>query len=62
MAQLALAWVLKRSEQLGVTIIPITSFTRASQVDEAVEAVNVSLKDDDVKAIEEALAGFKSHE
>ncbi|ESQ25012.1 MAG: putative oxidoreductases (related to aryl-alcohol dehydrogenases) [uncultured Acidilobus sp. OSP8] len=62
MAQLALAWVLKRSERLGVTIIPITSFSRASQVDEAVEAVNVSLKDDDVKAIEEALRAPRSYD
>lgn len=57
MAQLALAWVIKRSEQLGVTLIPITSATKASHIDEAVEALSVSLKDDDMKAIDEALQG-----
>ncbi|MGC9112911.1 aldo/keto reductase [Acidilobus sp.] len=57
MAQLALAWVIKRSEQLGITLIPITSATRASHIDEAVEALSVSLKDDDMKAIDEALQG-----
>nr|WP_211096618.1 aldo/keto reductase [Acidilobus sp. 7A] len=41
----------------GRWVVP--ELSRASQVDEAVEAVSVSLKDDDMKAIEEALAGSK---
>ena len=44
-----------RQSKEGRWVIP--ELSRASQVDEAVEAVSVSLKDDDMKAIEEALAG-----
>ena len=54
MSQAALAWLIRRGEDVGVTIIPIVGATKVEHVEEAVEAVEVRLSDDDMKALEEA--------
>jgi aryl-alcohol dehydrogenase-like predicted oxidoreductase len=57
--QLAIAWLLKRSEELGITIIPITSVSNTQQLEEIVEAVNVNLSSDDMKYLEELYRGLE---
>lgn len=51
--QLAIAWILKKSEELEVTIIPIVSVSNTQQLEEILEAVNVNLTDDDMKFLNE---------
>jgi len=51
--QLALAWILKKSEELGVTIIPIVGVTKVNHLEEAMGALEVNLSQDDLKSLEE---------
>ncbi|MEM3980667.1 MAG: aldo/keto reductase [Ignisphaera sp.] len=51
--QLAIAWILKKSEELGVTIIPIVSVSNVQQLEEIIEAVNINLSNDDMKFLDE---------
>ncbi|WP_291999170.1 aldo/keto reductase [Caldivirga sp.] len=52
-SQLALAWMLKRSENLGVTIIPIIGATSVKQLEEDLESLNVKINDDVMKRLED---------
>ncbi|BBD73285.1 voltage-gated potassium channel [Sulfodiicoccus acidiphilus] len=52
-AQLALAWILKRAQQVGVTVVPIIGSTSLAQLEEDVEAVDVKLSDDVMKRLDE---------
>ena len=54
MTQVAIAWLIRRGEQKGVTVIPIVGATKVEHIEEAVEAVNLSLTDDDMKLLESA--------
>ena len=51
--QLALAWVLKRSEELGATIIPIISVSKTEQLVEALGSLDVNLSSDATKHLNE---------
>ncbi len=52
-SQLALAWLIKRQEELNITIIPIIGVTSENQLLENIESLNVNLSSDDMKRIEE---------
>ena len=54
LSQLALAWLL--NVKLGITVVPLIGATSLQELEEDVEAANVNLTEDDMKAIEEALA------
>ncbi len=51
--QLAIAWILKKSEEFNTPIIPIIGATKENHIDEAVEALKVNLTSDDMKALDE---------
>jgi aryl-alcohol dehydrogenase-like predicted oxidoreductase len=53
LAQLALAWLLKKQESLGVTIVPVVGITKSAQLDDDIEALNVKLDSDGLNRIEE---------
>ena len=56
LAQLAIAWVINMGEKVwGMPIVPIVGVTKLKHLEEAVEASNVSLTHDDIKAVEEAV-------
>ncbi|WP_338598876.1 aldo/keto reductase [Sulfolobus tengchongensis] len=55
LSQLAIAWLIKRGEQLGVTIIPLIGVSKMSHLEDNLNALNVNLKNDDLKRIEEIL-------
>ncbi len=57
-SQLALAWLLKRSEEMGVTIVPIIGVSRLEQLEEDVEALSVKLSWDAYKRLEEIYAAL----
>jgi aryl-alcohol dehydrogenase-like predicted oxidoreductase len=47
-AQIALAWVLQKSEVTA----PIVGATRLEQLDDAVAALSISLTEEEIKAVE----------
>jgi len=53
MSQLSLAWILKKSEELGVTIIPIIGATKTDHLLDNIGSLDVKLSSDDMKRIEE---------
>lgn len=55
-SQLALAWILKRAEERGVTIVPIIGATKVEQLEEDVEALSINIKWEDYKELEEVYA------
>ncbi|MGC9136195.1 aldo/keto reductase, partial [Caldivirga sp.] len=52
-AQLALAWILKKSEEVGVTIVPIIGATSITQLEDNVGSINVTLSSDVMKRLDE---------
>jgi len=57
--QLAISWLIKRSEDLGITIIPITSVSNIQQIEETAGAVNINLSSDDMKYLDELYRGVE---
>lgn len=55
MSQLALAWLLKRQEELGIPIIPIIGITKDEHLMDNIESLNVNLTSDDMKRIDEII-------
>ncbi|MGC8972616.1 MAG: aldo/keto reductase [Thermoproteus sp.] len=55
-SQPALAWLLKRSEEVGVPIVPIIGVSRLEQLEEDLEALSVKLSWDAYKRLEEIYA------
>ncbi len=51
--QLALAWLLKKSEMEEIPIIPLLGITKLSYVEENLEALNINLNMEDMKYIDE---------
>ncbi len=51
--QLAISWILHRSLQLGVSIIPIVSISNVKQLEEIVSSLDVKLSSDDMKYLDE---------
>ncbi|HDD34223.1 MAG TPA: aldo/keto reductase, partial [Thermofilaceae archaeon] len=63
LAQLAIAWVINMGEKVwGMPIVPIVGVTKLKHLEEAVEASNVSLTHDDIKAVEEAVKAGRPRE
>ena len=60
MAQLATAWVINMGERVwGVPIVPIVGVSRLRHLEEAIEAADVKLSHDDLKALDELVSGAK---
>ncbi|MCL4453724.1 aldo/keto reductase [Ferroplasma sp.] len=53
LSQLSIAWLLKMSEKLGIRIIPLLGITKIQHLADNLEAINVSLKEEDMKYINE---------
>lgn len=51
-AQVALSWVLRRSEELGVPLIPIVGVSNVKQLVELVDSINLSLSHDDMRRLD----------
>ena len=52
-AQLALAWILRKSEEFGVTIVPLIGATRVEHLEDNVASVDVRLSGDVMKRLDE---------
>lgn len=52
-SQLALSWIIHRSRDLGLTIVPIVGVSMVKHLEEAIGALDVSLTLDDMKYIDE---------
>ncbi|MFB6489823.1 MAG: aldo/keto reductase [Thermoproteus sp. AZ2] len=59
-SQLALAWILKRAEEVGVAIVPIIGATRTEQLEENVEAVSINLKWDVYRELEDIYSALRA--
>jgi len=57
LSQLAIAWLLRKGEELGVNIIPIVGVTRMEYLDDVLGSLSVNLSSDDMKRIDEILNG-----
>jgi len=51
--QLALAWLLHKQEELGITIIPLLGITRRKHLDDGLRALDVHLSPAEVKQMED---------
>ncbi|MGC8608800.1 MAG: aldo/keto reductase, partial [Thermoplasmata archaeon] len=51
-SQLAIAWLIRRSDQIGVPVIPLLGITNEKYLDENLAATEVSLSNEDMKEIE----------
>ncbi|RLF00052.1 MAG: aldo/keto reductase [Thermoprotei archaeon] len=61
MAQLATAWVINMGERVwGVPIIPIVGVSRLQHLEEALEAADVKLTHDDLKALDEIVKSSRT--
>jgi len=58
MAQLSLAWLIKRGEELGVTVIPLMGATKLEHLEDNLGALEVKLSQDDVRELEEVSKSF----
>ena len=52
-SQLALAWLLRKQEEFGISIIPILGATDEQHLESNVEALNIRIPDDAYKQINE---------
>jgi aryl-alcohol dehydrogenase-like predicted oxidoreductase len=57
--QLALAWMLHKQVQLGITIVPLLGITKISHLEDNVGALDVKLSADDMERLEEVAATAK---
>ena len=57
--QLSIAWILNKEKELGVTIVPIIGVSKLEHLEDNLRALEVKLKEDDVKRIEEIASKFK---
>ncbi|MDA4114807.1 MAG: aldo/keto reductase [Thaumarchaeota archaeon] len=55
--QLALAWMLHKQGELGLTIVPILGITKASHLEDNVGALDVKLSGDEMRRLQEVAAG-----
>jgi len=58
--QLALAWILKKQIELGVTIVPIIGVSSAAQLLENLGAAEVTLSDNEMAAVEKTASRMPS--
>lgn len=59
-AQLALSWIFRKSEELGITIVPVVGVSNVHQLEEAVDALDITLSEDDMKYLDEIWQGAKT--
>ena len=59
LAQLALAWMLRKQEELGVTIIPIIGITKMRYLDDNLVALDVKLDSGDMRELEDIASRAK---
>src|SRR6185437_6467137 len=59
LSQLALAWLLHKQLDFGITIIPLLGITRLVHLEENLLSLEISLGSDDMKRIEEIASGAK---
>ena len=59
LSQLSLAWMLRKQEELKVTIIPILGITKQSYLEDNLGALDVRLSSDDMRRLEDIAAGAK---
>ncbi len=59
LSQLAIAWLLKRSEELNIKIIPLLGITNMKYLDDNLNALNVNLKREDMEYINKLSNDFK---
>ncbi len=57
--QLAIAWILHKEKEFGVTIVPIIGVSKLSHLEDNLGALEIKLDDDTVKRIEEIASKFK---
>jgi aryl-alcohol dehydrogenase-like predicted oxidoreductase len=57
--QLALAWMLNKQVDLGLTIVPILGITKVAHLEDNVGSLDVRLTGDDMQRLEEIAAGAK---
>jgi 1-deoxyxylulose-5-phosphate synthase len=57
--QLALAWMLRKQEELGVTIVPIIGITKQSYLEDNLAAAEVKLDSGDMKLLEQIASTAK---
>lgn len=57
--QLAIAWILSKQRSLGVSIVPIVGVSNSQQLIENLQALEVSLSDDEIKRLEEVASKIK---
>ncbi|AKA73165.1 aldo/keto reductase [Saccharolobus solfataricus] len=53
LSQLAISWLLKRGEQLGITVIPLIGASKIEHLEDNLSALNINLRDDYMKRIEQ---------
>lgn len=58
LSQLAIAWLLKRSEELHIKIIPLLGITNIKYLDDNINALSVNLKSEDMKYINEISGSY----
>ena len=59
LSQLAIAWLLKRSVELNIKIIPLLGITNIRYLDDNINALDVNLKNEDMKYINQLSDNFK---
>jgi len=57
--QLAIAWVLHKQRELGVTIIPIIGVSKMEHLKDNLGALDVKLSSDDIRVLEDLASRFK---
>jgi aryl-alcohol dehydrogenase-like predicted oxidoreductase len=57
--QLALAWMLHKQAELGLTIVPLVGITKISHLEDNVGALDVKLSSSEMKRLEEIAATAK---
>ncbi|WP_048059485.1 aldo/keto reductase [Picrophilus oshimae] len=58
LAQLALAWMIKKSEMKNISLVPIIGATKIEQLEDDVSALDIKLTEDEVIEIENIASGF----
>ncbi|MBO3801953.1 MAG: aldo/keto reductase [Thermoproteota archaeon] len=57
--QLAIAWILSKQRNLGVNIVPIIGVSSSQQLVENLQALEISLSEDEIRRIEEIASRMK---
>jgi aryl-alcohol dehydrogenase-like predicted oxidoreductase len=58
LSQLAIAWLLKRGAELNIKVIPLLGITNIKYLDDNINALDVDLKEEDMKYINELSSNY----